>query len=53
MQETVTKAIFNFSDGICHHLRNSHDIHLLQTSPATVTQSFIFIDTLTRIIYMA
>jgi len=29
VQETVSNAIFNCSDGICHHLRNARDIHLL------------------------
>jgi hypothetical protein len=42
MQESVTNAIFNCSDGICHHLRNARDIHLPQTSPVTATQFFNF-----------
>jgi hypothetical protein len=31
MPETVTKAVFNFTDAICHHVRHARDIHLLQT----------------------
>jgi hypothetical protein len=53
MPETVTKAILNYIDVICHNLINARDIHLLQTRPVTEAQFFIFIDTWSRIIYMA